>query len=368
MPPLWQALLLLGIAAWVLLIAVPLSLAGFPAQTGHDFDLFLVGAGVAWSHGWSHLYDTGLQAAEYHRLKLGAFGPHTYFASPPQAAWLGLLFAWLPVPVANAAWAAISVGALIASWLIVRPGAGWLGAVYLLAAFAWYPVMDALHFGQTSIVLGACVALSWWLLRERRDVLAGLALAPLVLKPQLGLLLPVALLLRGRPRAFLTAAGSIAVLELVAAVELGPHGLASLLAVLQTVQAERLNRILGFAGWLPSPAALLLEVAAALVALWAVRGQTDEGAFAAAILGSLLLSPYLHTQDLAMLVIAGWLVVRLPHRPLWYAAMVAGLLAGEFINALTPIPFLAFEVLWLASLATPAAGRRGWAAKPEGAR
>ena len=103
------------------------------------------------------------------------------------------------------------------------------------------------------------------------------------------------------------------------------------------------------AGWLPNPwlgrAAEALAGAVALLTAWRWRGTGAATPIAVGTLGSLLASPFLHTQDLMVLFVAlGAYVAAQRVRPLnWFAYL------SLFTPLLTPLP-LVFEVAWLGVL------------------
>src|SRR5260370_3440078 len=112
-------------------------------------------------------------------------------------------------------------------WYLGAPGAGCARLIHLVAAVAWIPVIYALQLGQPGLFVALGVAGSYALLRKHRPFLSGLALGVIVLKPQLGFLLPLALLAGGRYRAVAGAAVGIGLLLLASAVNVGPDGIAA---------------------------------------------------------------------------------------------------------------------------------------------
>src|SRR5205823_8098057 len=63
--------------------------------------------------------------------------------------------------------------------------------------------------------------------------------------------------------------------------------------------------------------------AVAVVAAWRHRGGGVARPIAIGIVGSLLFTPYVGFQDFAMLVVAGWLVIRSGATPVQAGIMVA---------------------------------------------
>jgi len=91
--------------------------------------------------------------------------------------------------------------------------------VLAAAALAPWGGAHAISLGQVVPLVAAGVVVSWRLLREEKQIAAGLALAVIFLKPNTAILVPVALLAAGRYRAFvawLGAGGVVAVVALLA--------------------------------------------------------------------------------------------------------------------------------------------------------
>ena len=178
--------------------------------------LYAAGKMVASGSG-ALLYDTGALAdAEIAAAghPVGGTGVLAYFNPPFFAAFMAPLTA-LPLDRAYQAWTLLSLLLLAFDcWLLWRIADGlprrWRIAV--VAAFlTLYPVGYGLELGQFSLVLVTSWAGAYLLLRAERDALAGAALAPLLIKPEL--LLPVAayLLWKRRWRVFSTLAPATAV-------------------------------------------------------------------------------------------------------------------------------------------------------------
>jgi hypothetical protein len=75
-----------------------------------------------------------------------------------------------------------------------------------------------------------------------------------------------------------------------------------------------------------------------------------EVPIAAGIVGSLLFTPYVGFQDFAMLVVAGWLLLRTELSPWQIALLVVGYALLELALLVLAIPIIAAEILLLASL------------------
>jgi len=201
------------------------------------------------------------------------------------------------------------------------------------------------------------VAGSYALLRRDRPFLAGLALGALVLKPQLAFLVPAALLVSGRYRAFWGSVVAVGALALVAALVVGPDGISTYQERLSFAAGVPVNRELTIAALIGNiPVARVVQ---ALLAIWALalayrlRGRGHEWVFIPALMGGLVASPYLHLDDLVMLGLAAWLYLRTSPRPGWsWIAVIAMVIAAEGIPFWGPLPVIAGElfVLLLLSL------------------
>lgn len=107
---------------------------------------------------------------------------------------LGLLPFWL-------AWCVFILASATALALALRAPAAPLPGGWRLPLVAPALLVGALYLGQTSALWAAGLAGALWALRRGRPAAAGLLIALLTLKPQLGLLIPFALIAGGHWRA-----------------------------------------------------------------------------------------------------------------------------------------------------------------------
>jgi hypothetical protein len=330
----------------------------------NDFTFYYAAARIGVTHGWQSIYDLGLQQSELYaigsRIKIAELAR---YISPPPLAWLALPFTLLPYPFAYMLWSALLLGALTGTWYLTAPGAGPARLIHLVAALAWLPVIYALQLGQPGLLVAVGVAGSYALLRKQRQFLSGVALGVIVLKPQLGFLLPIALLAGGRYRTAAGAAVGIGALLLASAINVGPDGIAAYAQRLSFAADVPVNRQLTLALVIGSLAAARLVQAA--IAIWALalvyrlRKQSPEWMFVLAILGGLLATPYLHIDDLVMLGLAVWLYLRIPGRPRWsWAFPLALVIATEGIPEWGPLPLIAGEIAFLVLLSVAALRRQ----------
>src|SRR5712692_6956222 len=176
----------------------------------NDFTFYYAAARIGAGHGWPSIYDLGLQQSE-----LNAMGS----------------------------------------------GIG-------IAALAWLPTIYALQLGQPGLFVAFGAASSYFLLRRGRQLESGLALGLIVFKPQLGFLLPIALLVGGRYRAFAGAALAIGLLALASAVNVGPGGIATYEQRLSFAAGVPVNQALTLAPYLGN--LTVTRALQAAIAIWAI--------------------------------------------------------------------------------------------------
>jgi len=165
-------------------------------------------------------------------------------------------------------------------------------------------------------------------------VLAGIVLLTIVFKPQVAFLVPFALLVIGRRKAFWVWAGGTGVIAAVALLSTGIDGIgvyAGRLARAAAVSSEfvipsqvTLDGLL--AHGIVAHAAESLVAVLTLVVAYRHRHAGPSMPMAAALVGSILATPYLHVQDLATLLVAGAFALRAQPGPLLRRVLVAGYL------------------------------------------
>lgn len=355
-------------AALVFLVVVTLALAAqFAAPYPVDFVSYWAAGGLALDGNPAGAYDLAAhRAAEAQGVAMRGNMPFPY---PPPFLFVAAPFSPLPYALALLAWVAVTFACYLYCIRTLAPGAGWLAA-------AFPPVMTNAIIGQNGLFTCGILAAGLALL-PKRPWLGGLVLGMLILKPQLGLALPLVLLAGREWRAFAGAAAGALGLLLAGALVFGiqPYfawlGQAPLYAAIVTQGLTRWGEMasvyatLRLAG-LGDPAALVLHilVAATAVAIacavW--RRTTELGARAGSLAAATVLaSPYLYGYDTILLV--------LPF--LWLAGSARDRLALVLVWA---ISLAAFLQIWAAGLSVnvvPLAGilllglvcRRVWADK-----
>ena len=324
----------------------------------NDFTFYLTAARVGVNHGWPSLYDLALQQAE-----LDAIGSHIRVAqlaryiSPPPLAWLALPLAPLPYEIGYWIWSSWLLIALACTWYMTAPGTGPWRLVHLAAAVGWLPVIYGLQLGQPALFVALGVAACFALLEGRRPFWAGVAVGALVLKPQLAFLVPAALLVTGRTRAFWGSVVAFGALGAASAIALGPSGIAALEARLSFAASVSSNRELTLAALIGNLAvARIVQLAVAIWALALAYRLRQRGARRAPglvrnewilippLVGGMLATPYLHLDDLVILGLAGWLYLR-TSPPAWtWLLMLATVIACEGLPIWGPLPLIAGEL------------------------
>lgn len=135
--------------------------------------------------------------------------PPTYFFLIAPLAFLGFIPGYV-------AW----TGGTAAAYFATMRAAGFRG-VFLLVILAAPSTFHAVITGQNGFLSAALIALAA-LYPDRRPIVAGLAAALLTVKPQLGLLLPIAYLAGGCWRAFFVAAIGAVALAMASVIAFGP--------------------------------------------------------------------------------------------------------------------------------------------------
>jgi len=355
-------LLCLGLAAvelfrWGLFLHLP----GYT-----DFGDYYLYARMGLHDGWSTLYDVTVEQREWQALGGVTVLPMFPMIYTPPLAWLVAPFALLPLRLAFPIWATLILALFLWIWTVTAPGSRLTRWTYLAAAIGVFPVAFGLMLAQVMIVVLAAVVGAWWLLGRKHELAAGLLLIVMVVKPQLAFLVPVALLATGYWRAVgVWAVGTVLVVG-VALVSLGPDGArfyesrlhaASLGAPEFLVNASMtvpglLGR--GVAGWLGQA----VMAGLALVAAYRQRHQGPAAPVVAGLIGSLLVTPYLHIEDLTVLFVAAWLYLQMvPPRlgrlllVLGYAAMLPSVLFRA-LEGMEPA-VVVLEAVWLLLIAWP---------------
>jgi alpha-1,2-mannosyltransferase len=351
-------LFVLGVVAlwWLVLVTTPLWFNTFPRQSlPADFQLYFSAARIGLEQGWSHIYDFGLQRAEYYQVHPDSdpFGVQVLFVSAPPMAWLiAPLAATMPYAVAYWVFAGLLAAAYAVTAWWVTPGSYVTKAAVVLAGATTYPVLICVHMGQVALLVGVGVVAAWALLRRGHQIAAGLALSVIFLKPQVAYLVPLALLAWGAWRPVAVSAGAAAVLMGLSVLSLGGAGVAEFSHLL-SMEGQNLDNQIWTPAILTGPGApaYAVEVVAAAVALtvaFLARRRRDPGtAIVAGLVGSLLAAPYHHGADAFCLVAAFLISLNLKPSRLLAVWMAFGAAAALLEPPTGPLPLLIFAAGWL---------------------
>ena len=333
-----------------------------------DFNTYMAAAQIGLHDGWSHIYDQGLVAIQQQLLAPGS--RRQPFISPPTVAFTVAPLAVFPHPVAYVIWAVLTFGAFAAAMALAGISTGLSRWVAVVGALAPWWIMHSVNVGQVVPLVAAGLVVGWRLLRDRREVLAGIAFGAILLKPNTAMLVPLALLFATRYRALAAWGATAALVLLMTAAVLGPSGVMSYV-----------NQMLGpwpggadnvtLRGALDATgvfAAVLrtLIVVAVMGASYRMRGSPGM-VVPLAIVGSLLVSPYLHGSDLCLLAAAGWMIWEAQPKIAWRTLLaIAWVLASPFLYLrgesphLTQWPWLEIA-LFLALLLSAIGPLTAWA-------
>ncbi len=306
---------------------------------------------------WDSLAHAAMQAALLGPGRVYAFfyPPHYLLALWP--------LALLPALGAYAAWV-VATGALLALALR-RMGLGWLGVGVLLAS----PVgLLTVMTGQNAFLTAGLFAWAG-LLMDRRPVLAGACLGLLTMKPQLGLMVPVALVAGRRwPVVVAAVVASLALVGL-SLLAFGPAAWAGFLGQggaarsglegrLEIWKMQSLYAALLQLGAAPLLAYAAQALGAVLVLAWCwpalARRPSGPATAALAAVAGLLMTPFLQFYDFCLLLPAMAFLLRsgppLPWERLGLVALFAGPGLSFALGDLAGLPIgplVAVLAVWL---------------------
>jgi alpha-1,2-mannosyltransferase len=157
---------------------------------GTDFLHFYTLGAIADQHRGPELYDMNAQATLAAQRVPAAAGIRYLPMYPPQASLLFEPLSHLPYAWALAVWWLCSAAIYgVCCFFVWRacPNLRKYGGLVALLAIAFPAFFHLIAWGQTSALALACFTLMFFLLRARKEFLAGIALGCLFFKPQLGL-------------------------------------------------------------------------------------------------------------------------------------------------------------------------------------
>lgn len=325
-----------------------------------DFISFWVAAKLAIGGNFAAAYDP--VAHEPFQRALEATGGLSGFVYPPPFLIAVMPLGLLPYGVAAGAW-------VVGTFVLYLLAADRLAGDARWQATAFPPILMNGIIGQIGFLTGAIFIAAASQL-QRRPILAGALFGCLVIKPQLGLLLPVAFIAARAWKAFAGAACSVLLLLLFSYLIVGGETFVATANALSDQATLVFSSPLSFykmtsiyaalqlAG-LPATAAGIVHTVVALCAagltwwIWSRPGDLDTKV---AILASatMLISPYFFLYDAVILVIPFfWLAKRGLHLKmlvLLWAIMLAHLAQGAQLiplhNVMPIVPLTLLFLIW----------------------
>lgn len=274
---------------------------------GHDFKTFYTDAMLAWTKGWGDYYGGG-----------------DYNVNPPLQGLIMFPFFPFSLQVGFVLWTALGLGCMALVWHLAGTGKWWQFPIIVLL----FPVLWGLALGQPTLLIAAIITVAWWLSERNHAWAAGLVLSLATLKPQLILLLPLVLLIAGRKREFVGFVLGALAIGLVSVGLVGVGGIEQMLAAQNTAlgssQSKLVLPMMVLRFWFPGVLGLGLTAGAALLTLgiaYRIRGAKAAPIYVVGILGSLLVTPYLHPPDLVLWIVAALLMLRSVGLPKGLAAV-----------------------------------------------
>jgi len=354
----------LGFTGAILALSVILMAEPGVLALSIDFRVYWAAAQLALQGDPLVVHDTARLAA-VHGVNVEDWMPWLY---PPAYLILITPLGALPFAPAYILWTVLSVAALA---LAVRPFVTGVPQLWLALTLA-PATIPSLLLGQNSLFWMAGLLAALAALRSDRMVLAGVLIGCLTLKPQLGLMIPFALLAAGAWRTILAACLTTAVLL---AVPTWIYGLAywPLLSDTLAEQGRQMMLYLSDLFLMVSPLVLLVQLGVspglALVVQWGIVAASALAVFliwrsdrigfdakAAGLLAAILLSaPYLWYYEAVMMAALGLFLLRagiLDTRPL-HLGFLGLLWIGGALQALNNFAEVVHQ-RWLgAGLITP---------------
>ena len=312
---------------------------------GTDFlHLYTLGS-LAAEHQGADLYDINAQAALAAQRVPDAAGIRYLPLYPPQVSVLLLPLASLPYGWALLVWwvCSATLYGLCCYWIWrACPNLVARGGIVALLAAASPAFFNLIAWGQTSAIALGCFTLTYFLLHDRRNFLAGLVLGCLIFKPQLGLAAIVVFLAIGAWRTLAGAVLSSAAQLSIGIMYYGTEPFRRWLNMLVNVRA--------FLPWLepkpyqthclrtfwsmivpcPTLAIALYAASAAIILVLTIRLWNRSRPaplalrYSALSLASVLVAAHLTVYDLvilapAILLLSDWLVAQQPTREVRFA-------------------------------------------------
>jgi hypothetical protein len=263
-------------------------------------------------------YNAALQAA------WGADYPHHLWSYPPHLLLLTWPFALIAYMPAFFLWSALG----LAAYLLTATEGQWRWQTVLLLIMSPAVAMNMMigqnGFFTAALLIGGLISL------DRRPVLAGVLFGLLTVKPQLGVLLPLMLMLTGRWRTIVSAAVTAIVLVGLTCVVFGPGVWSAYRDVAMPYQTYVILQGFGvFVSMMPTVFMNARLVGLPLDLVWAAQGVVSVAAVAAVVwtywqrrdpvlslallvTAAFVVTPYAFNYDM---VIFSWVIAKLVDRP-----------------------------------------------------
>lgn len=295
---------------------------GFGYLIGRDFVNMWMGARAALSGHIHAIFDFPAYSQSLHALFPTL--PEHNWSYPPDI----LLFIWplglLPYFPALALWSTLGLFVWLAATFPRRSGSKGQFAFLLLAP----AVAIDLFAGQNGLFSGALMVAGLSSL-ERRPVLAGMFFGLLTMKPQLGLLIPIALVLRGQWRCIAAATATAMALFLITGVVFGFSAWTDYVNLALPTQTRILEaaselmpmmmpsafmnmRVLGLPAPIASFVQLPFTLAAIAAVVWTFSADRDPHLSRAVLVTACFVAtPYVFNYDM---VVFSWIIWNLRER------------------------------------------------------
>jgi hypothetical protein len=277
------------------------------------------------------------------------FAAYASWFYPPTFFFATVPFALVPFAPSLILWDTIGFGlALFSVGKLIPQRAPLILAAIATPVVLWNATLGQNGFLSAALIAGALASV------ERRPVIAGTLIACLTFKPQLGILLPVAIACGGYWRTFITAALATTLLAAASLVVFGADAWAGFLASIglakETILVDTaigaaklesafgLVRLLGGGAGVAWTAQLLVAIPVVAFVGWLWRSSAPLDLKAAALAaGTALVTPYVLIYDLVILIVPIAFLARSGlSKAETLAVAAAGLLL--FVRALTDVP------------------------------
>lgn len=291
--PVYFAIALAAFVAWGIG-----PIRSFPGKVGTDAYAFWSYSVFLHSHPAAQIYDPAILGS--HQLAHDGYRRVLPMLYPPPSLLLFWPFRLVGLPTFAAAWMALTFAGFSAALVSGRPYKFRIMLLLLVAPAS----VRCWIYGQTGFLIAALIIGGLRLCQARRPVAGGLVLGLLAIKPQLALLVPVALLATSDYRALGAAALSALVLCIASTALFGWETWPAFLHAVSVFQATSDNlmptvaanlRLLGLPAWM---AAVAQWLSAVIAGAWVWRSRSIPTLLAA----SFLATPYARIGDTPMLL------------------------------------------------------------------